>query len=138
MHEARGARGAALNRRDFLKLAGMLPMSLAAPRWTRRLSGTSSQPQNVIIVVFDAWSGSNVSLYGYPRETTPNLARLSKRAVVYHNHYAGSSFTTSGTASILTGTYPWTHRALLGQGKMAQSFVDRSIFSVFDDYYRIS
>lgn len=128
---------APFNRRDFLRLSGMLPFSVAAPRWTRRLSGASAQ-QNVIVVVFDAWSALNVSLYGYQRETMPNLRRLAKRAVVYHNHHAGSSFTTSGTASLLTGTYPWTHRALAKEGQMEPSFAGRSLFSVFDDYYRIS
>ncbi|MBK9782387.1 MAG: hypothetical protein IPP55_20550 [Anaerolineales bacterium] len=34
-------------------------------------------------------SAYNLSLYGYDRETTPNLARLSKRATVFHNHFAG-------------------------------------------------
>jgi arylsulfatase A-like enzyme len=128
---------APLNRRDFLRLSALLPFSVAAPRWSRRLSGAAAQ-QNVIVVVFDAWSALNVSLYGYARATTPNLARLAERAVVYHNHYAGSSFTTSGTASLLTGTYPWTHHALAKEGQMAPSFADRSIFGVFDDYYRIS
>ena len=70
-----------INRRDFLRLAGLLPMSLAAPRWTRRLSGPGGQ-QNVVIVVFDAFSAYNISLYGYQRENTPNLARLAKRARV--------------------------------------------------------
>src|SRR5512144_296003 len=109
---------AAFNRRDFLKLAGLLPFTVAAPRWTSRLSAAGAR-QNVVVVVFDAWSAKNISLYGYQRPTTPNLARLSKRAVVYHNHYAGSSFTTSGTASLLTGTYPWSHRALRKESEMA-------------------
>ncbi len=126
-----------INRRDFLRVAGLLPLSLAAPRWTRRLSGAAGQ-QNVVVVVFDAFSAYNISLYGYQRETTPNLMRLARRAVVYHNHYAGSNFTTSGTASLLTGTLPWTHRAIKGDGEVAASFVARSFFDAFDDYYRLA
>ena len=126
-----------INRRDFLRLAGLLPLSLAAPRWTRKLSGVGGQ-KNVIIVVFDAFSAYNISLYGYPRETMPNLARLAKRAVVYHNHYAGSSFTTPGTASLLTGTLPWTHRAIRRNGTVAHSFVRQTILDTFEDYYRIA
>jgi arylsulfatase A-like enzyme len=118
-------------------VAGLLPLGLAAPRWARALSGASGQ-QNVVIVVFDAFSAYNISLYGYQRETTPNLARLSRRAVVYHNHYAGSNFTTSGTASLLTGTVPWTNRAIKGDGEVAPRFVDRTFFAAFDDYYRIA
>ena len=126
-----------INRRDFLRLAGTLPLSLAAPRWTRTLSGVAGQ-KNVIVVVFDAFSAFDISLYGYKRDTTPNLNRLAKKAIVYHNHYAGSNFTTSGTASLLTGTLPWTHRAIAKNGKVAPSFLTRTIFDVFHDYYRIA
>ncbi len=65
----------------------------------------------MVVIVFDAFSAYNISLYGYQRETTPNIARWAERAVVYHNHNAGGNFTIPGTASLLTGTYPWTHRA---------------------------
>jgi arylsulfatase A-like enzyme len=126
-----------MNRRDFLRLAGFLPLSLAAPRWLSGLSATSHQ-QNVIVVVFDAFSAFNISAYGYQRDTTPNLRRLAQRAIVYHNHYAGSNFTTSGTASLLTGTLPWTHRALRPKDPVAPPFVRRNVFSVFEDYFRLA
>ena len=124
-----------INRRDILKLAGVLPLSLAAPRWTRSLSGAPGQ-QNVIVVVFDAFSAYNISLYGYQRQTTPNLARLAQRAIVYHNHFAGSNFTTSGTASLLTGTLPWTNRAIEDDGLVAQALQPHNIFNLFQGYYR--
>ncbi|HTP01649.1 MAG TPA: sulfatase-like hydrolase/transferase [Anaerolineales bacterium] len=127
----------AIHRRDFLKLAGFLPLSLAAPRWVSGLSAPSTQ-QNVIVVVFDAFSAFDISLYGYQRDTTPNLRRLAKRAIVYHNHYAGSNFTTSGTASLLTGTLPWTHRALRPKDPVARPFVTQNLFSTFDDYFRLA
>src|SRR5512143_2303230 len=128
---------APLNRRDFLRLAGMLPVSLTAPRWTRQLPAAGAQ-KNVIIVVFDAWSAYNISLYGFPRQTMPNLERLARRAIVYRKHFAAGNFTTPGTASLLTGTSPWTHRAILKfGGVVAGSLTHSSIFNVFDDYYRI-
>src|SRR5512141_2623194 len=104
-----------INRRDFLRLAGLFPLGLAAPRWTRQLAAASGS-QNVMFIVFDALSAYHLSLHGYPRETMPHLSRLAERAIVYHNHYASSSFTSPGTASLLTGTLPWTHRAIRGGG----------------------
>src|SRR5512143_805119 len=112
------------NRRDFLRLVGVLPLSLAAPRLVRRLSSAAGQ-QNVMIIVFDALSSYHLSLYGYQRETMPNLSRLAERAIVYHNHYAGSSFTTPGTATLLTGTLPWTHRAIRGGGRVSRRVVSQ-------------
>jgi arylsulfatase A-like enzyme len=127
-------------RRDFLKLAGLLPLWIAAPR----LAGSSThvqqagKAQNVIIVVFDAFSACNISLYGYQRETTPNLARLAEKAIVYHNHYAGGNFTAPGTASLLTGTLPWTHRSFHHAGRVDEAFVKNNIFTAFESYYRLA
>jgi arylsulfatase A-like enzyme len=129
-----------INRRDFLKLAGLAPMGLASPGLMNMLAALGSAHsggQNVIIVVFDAWSAHNIPLLGYPRDTTPNLSRLAKRAIVYHNHFAGSNFTTPGTASLLTGTLPWTHRAFRAKDRVAPPFDSRNIFGAFQDYYRI-
>jgi len=130
-----------ITRRDFLKLAGLLPVSIAAPQFTRSLDALArmqNNPQNVIVFVFDAWSAYHLSLYNYPRETAPNIAKLADRAVVYHNHYAGGNFTTPGTASLLTGTLPWTHRAFQPGGKVLESLVPNNIFAAFKNHFRIS
>jgi len=84
-------------------------------------------------------SAQNLSLYGYPRETTPNLKKLAERASVYHNHYSAGNFTTSGTASMLTGLYPWTHRAINYRGMVDRSILDRNFFHlVGDEYSRVA
>jgi len=130
-----------LNRRDFLKMAGLLPFGLAAPRLLRGLHVgpvLQAKSQNVIVVVFDAFSALDISAYGYERKTTPNIDRLSKRAIVYHNHYAGGNFTTSGTASLLTGVLPWTHRALAPNSEVAEPFATRNMFSALQNHYRIA
>lgn len=130
-----------LSRRDFLKLAGLLPFSVTAPRILRELhpaAPVQAKARNVLVVVFDAFSAHHISLYGYPRETTPNLARLAERAIVYHNHSAGGNFTTPGTASLLTGVLPWTHRAFTLNTTVDASFTRKSIFRAFQDHYRIA
>jgi arylsulfatase A-like enzyme len=130
-----------ITRRDFLKLSGLLPLGIATPGLLNSLTPIVEQPQrkqNVIIVVFDAFSAHNISLYGYQRETTPNLAKLAERAIVYHNHYAGGNYTTPGTASLLTGTLPWTHRAFRSESPVDESFVYKNIFTAFQGYYRVA
>lgn len=130
-----------ITRRDFLKLAGLLPVGIAAPRFLDsldRLGRAQITPQNVIVFVYDAWSAYHVSLYGYPRETVPNIARLAERAVVYHSHYAGGNYTTPGTASLLTGTLPWTHRAFQPGSRIPEPLVPDNIFSAFDSHYRLA
>ncbi len=131
-----------LSRREFLKLASILPLSFLPARFPgesgRLLSSSAEKKKNVLIIAFDAFSAQNISLYGYPRKTTPNLERLSERAIVYHNHFAGGNFTTPGTASLLTGTYPWSHRAFRFFGKVIEGLTSKSIFHAFQGYHRFA
>lgn len=130
-----------INRRDFLKLAGLLPLSMAADPFMKLINRTYTKQAgggNVLVIVFDAFSAYNISLYGYKRETTPNISRLSERAIRYHNHYASGNFTTPGTASLLTGVLPWTHRAFQPAGTVSDQFVTRNLFSAFKDHYPIA
>jgi len=130
-----------ITRRDFLKLAGLLPISITAPRFIGsldRLGGFQGAPQNVIVMVFDAWSARHFSLYDYPRNTVPTIKRLADKAIVYHSHYAGGNYTTPGTASLLTGTHPWTHRAFQPGATVPDSLVPHNVFAAFDSYYRLA
>ena len=123
-----------LSRRDFLKLAAIAPAALAFSQ-TIMPSPLGINSPNIIVMVFDAMSADNLSLYGYPRETTPNFERLAKRSMVYHSHYSAGSFTTSGTASLLTGLYPWTHRAIDEGGQVVPALAEKNIFSLFGKSY---
>jgi arylsulfatase A-like enzyme len=136
-----------VTRRQFLKYASALsalsllggrPLDSAARRASRRQPG-DGRP-NFLILIFDALSAANMSLYGYPRATTPHLERLAQRATVYHSHYAGGNFTSPGTASLLTGTYPWTHRALSHAGTVLQDLTHLNLFKAFagSGYFRIA
>jgi len=128
-----------LNRRDFLKLSLAAPVAAALARWTpAALTGRRSQDEalpNIIMIVLDTMSAKNLSLYGYPRDTTPNFKRFAERAHVFHAHHAGGNFTVPGTASILTGMYPWTHRAINHSGFIARELTERNIFRIVDDSY---
>ena len=123
-----------INRREFLKLASLATFSsLPAYYGFPRELGANSDAANVIVLVFDAWSAHDISLYGFSRQTTPNLERFAERATVYHNHYAPANFTSPGTASLLTGTYPWTHRAFNHNSLVLPSLQNKSIFNYFSE-----
>jgi arylsulfatase len=129
-----------ISRRELLKLSTLLPLAYFVPAILEGQKRPSNQPNppNILIIVFDAWSATNNSIYGYPRETTPNLNRLAEKAIVYHNHYAGGPHTTPGTATLLTGALPWSHRAFNKRDNVANYYETRNIFSSFNDYYRIA
>jgi arylsulfatase A-like enzyme len=125
-----------ITRRDFLKVAAALSAGslLSTVPSLGQLKAQSDKP-NVIVLVFDAMSARNLSVYGYPRNTTPGLERIAQRALVYHSHYSAGNFTTSGVASMLTGLYPWTHRGINLSGLVNQKFAGHNIFSLMQDEY---
>ena len=128
---------ARVSRRDFLKVASLLAAG-ALSITLRPSSLRSNDGPSIIIILFDAMSALNMSLYGYRRETTPELSRFADRSTVYHAHYSGSNFTTSGTASMLTGMYPWKHRALTQGGIVRRDVIPYNPYTLLgNDYYRL-
>jgi arylsulfatase A-like enzyme len=119
-----------LSRREFLKLLSLIPIGIySRPIQKLAKRENDASQKNVIIIVFDAWSQQHVSLYGYRRNTMPNLEKFAENANVYHNHYSTGTFTVPGTSTILTGMHPWSHRAFqLGAG-VAPAHAGHTIFS---------
>ena len=83
---------------------------------------------NVIILIFDAMSARHMSLYGYPRKTTPNIDRFVKTSTIFHQHHAASNYTKPSTASLLTGVLPWSHRALGYYSTLLELYDHANIF----------
>lgn len=129
------------SRRDFLKLVAAFSGSFMLPShevFVKSVFGKQDK-LNILILLFDAMSARHMSVYGYARETTPHLARLAERALVFHSHTSGGNFTTPGTASMLVGMYPWKHRAINAGGLIRRELSDQSIFGLLsDEYYRIA
>lgn len=132
-----------LSRREFLKLLGSTALSFATTsqilaKNQRRIIDSQSNGPNVLILLFDSMSARHMSIYGYPRRTTPHISKFARQAMVYHNHYSSGNFTSPATASILTGVYPWTHRAINLNGIVRESFTDQNLFSLVKDSYHVS
>jgi arylsulfatase A-like enzyme len=124
-----------MDRRRFLKalsLLSLLPLLESGKHAgaTRMRSHGSQDGPNVLILLFDTLSARHMSLYGYRRRTTANLARFAERATVYHAHYAAGNYTPPSTASLLTGTYPWTHRAFHPGGIVPREQAPRNLLEL--------
>ncbi len=72
---------------------------------------TAQQHPDVILIVLDTVRADRLSLYGYPRPTTPNLQRFAERATVYERAQSQGIWTLPGHASLFTGLYPSEHGA---------------------------
>ncbi|MDH3525536.1 MAG: sulfatase [Acidobacteriota bacterium] len=64
---------------------------------------------NVVLVSIDTLRPDHMSLYGYPRETTPFLDSLAAESVVFENAYAQANMTLISHMSMLTSLYPAAH-----------------------------
>jgi arylsulfatase A-like enzyme len=127
-----------LTRRDFLKLASMLsltPFARALPGLQSGNNIQSGKSPNVIVFLFDAFSAFHLSMNGYQRQTTPNLDKFAERATVYHAHHSAGNYTTPSTASLFTGTYPWTHRALNLGSVVIKDIRSQNIFELLKGAY---
>ena len=68
--------------------------------------------RGVLVVSIDTLRRDHVSLYGYPRRTTPGLEALASESVVFDDAVSTSSWTLPAHASLLTSTYPSVHGAV--------------------------
>ena len=60
----------------------------------------------ILLITADGVDASHTSLYGYYRDTTPNLRKLSESALVAENAFSNASQTGGSIVSIYTGKYP--------------------------------
>jgi arylsulfatase A-like enzyme len=90
-------------------------------RIPRARSGPESP--NVVLIVLDTLRADRTSAYGYARPTTPHLAALAERGVLFEEVSATASWTWPSTASLLTGLYPAEH----GVEDAANSFLAQAL-----------
>jgi len=64
---------------------------------------------NVVLVVIDTLRRDRLPMYGHGGETTPFLASLAERAVVFERAHSTSSWTSPATVSLLTSLFPFQH-----------------------------
>lgn len=78
---------------------------------------------NIVIIVWDAVRAKNLSLYGYDRNTTPNLLNMSKELAIYRNAISSSYWTLPSITSLFTGMYPSSHRLVVEGEKLSPQFM---------------
>ena len=78
------------------------------------LSGKSvreTATPNLIIISLDTLRADHLGVYGYERNTSPNIDRFAENAIVYEQCISPSSWTTPAHASLLSGLNPAVHGA---------------------------
>src|SRR5215210_6271669 len=65
-------------------------------------------PRRVFFITVDTLRADHMSLYGYPRQTSPELSRLAAGGAVFDRAIAQWPKTGASFASMFTGQYPQT------------------------------
>ena len=68
--------------------------------------------KNVLLIVVDQWRGLMLPKLGANYLKLPNIDRLCAEGVTFRNHFSQSAPCGPARASMLTGLYQMTHRAV--------------------------
>ncbi len=105
----------------FGLLISAILLGLIAPALTSRLGGSIAQVvgdssnglrPNILMITSDGVNATNLSVYGYERDTTPYLKEMAKSALVAENAFSNAGPTAGSVISIYTGKYPADTRLL--------------------------
>jgi arylsulfatase A-like enzyme len=71
--------------------------------------GQQAARPNVVLISVDTLRPDHLSLYGYPRKTSPFIDEFFRDGEIWENVYAAEASTAPSIASILTGRMPQRH-----------------------------
>lgn len=75
-------------------------------------SMSKTKHPHIVLIVLDTHRRDRLSLYGYHRNTTPNIDDFARQATIFENGISAAQWTIPAHASMFTGEYPTTHQAL--------------------------
>src|ERR1700674_424781 len=115
-HRSRSGRMGAVQRRAVIASAAILMLAAVLVSGTpptihamQASQPTASSQCNVVLITMDTVRADHLSVYGYERDTTPQLREFAHEATVYSRAIATSDWTLATHASIFTGLYPRWH-----------------------------
>jgi arylsulfatase A-like enzyme len=77
----------------------------------------------VVVYLVDTLRADHLPLYGYPRDTAPELTRFARDGVVFDQAIAASNWTKPSVASIFTSLLPRDHRCVEGYNALDPELV---------------
>ncbi len=75
-------------------------------------SAQSKDPCNFMLISLDTLRADHLKVYGYSKETAPNLTAFAKDAYVFTKMFSPSTVTLQSHMSMFTGLYPVKHKVL--------------------------
>ena len=85
-------------------------------RAIRELRGV--ERPNVLVYLIDSLRADRLGTYGYDKPVSPAIDAFAETALVFDEATANSSWTKSAVASVFTGLWPASHRAISREDKL--------------------
>ena len=98
-----------MTRRDLLRGTATAMAGLAMGIDTRG-GQPSTKPPNILFILADDLGYADISCYGRPDLSTPNIDRLAERGVRFLQAYANSAVCTATRTALITGRYQYRLR----------------------------
>jgi arylsulfatase A-like enzyme len=80
---------------------------------------------DVILITIDALRADHLSAYGQPRLTSPMLDAFSRQATLFANAITQAPFTKAAVASLMSGLYPTSHKAVTATVPFVEAMTGR-------------
>lgn len=93
-------------------LLSLVVLPLREDRFPPATEDAVGQP-NLLLLIWDTTRAQNLEAYGYDRETSPHLAELAERSVLFEEARSVAVYTLTSHITMLTGAYPSHHGARL-------------------------
>ncbi|HEU4636700.1 MAG TPA: sulfatase-like hydrolase/transferase [Edaphobacter sp.] len=121
-----------MQRRNFLKIAGMTTMSTLASRSSLAQEATPEKP-NIIVFISDQHRFGLSKAHGYAADTSPTLDALEKTGVSFEKNYCTAPLCVPSRISMLTGRWPVAHHVRMNlQAKDA--FFSKDMYQVAKEH----
>ena len=95
-----------VNRRTLLRGAALGTVALAAGI-DHVFGQTPSRPPNIVFIMADDLGYADVSCYGRPDLSTPNIDRMAAKGVRFLQAYANSAVCSATRTALITGRYQY-------------------------------
>jgi len=116
-----------LNRRKFLKAAGLSAASLILGSCNEQLIKAPTKKPNVLFIICDDLNHYVEGMGGHRQAKTPNIKRLMKKGVTFTNAHTNHPACLPSRSSLFSGIYPhisgakgwagWKNSKMLGKCK---------------------
>src|SRR5262245_4967165 len=97
-------------------LAFILLLVEGTPSFAAETDGAEQKPRepstndyNLIFISLTNTRADHLGVYGYHRNTSPNIDRFAQKCLVFKNVFSHASWTLPALVSLFTSQYPFTH-----------------------------